>query len=393
QESFAEAPLDQQLRLVQALRHKGQRPLYQKELTRLQEQILAAPYQDSQTHLLNYQWAAEADLHFSQQSKHRQDENIQLKQENLDYYYLSEKLKDACEMIVRRKILRVDYAPRFLPMILREVEENWHLYQQKPAVAVHYRMYQLLNENPEFGFDEVAAALESQLDFFPKEEQQNLFNQLQNYCIERINKGHRLYLRKAFETYQTQLDKGLLLLNDQLPEWHYKNIVTIALRLDEKEWTRQFIESYKDLLPVEVADNAYRFNLASYYYSIDQLEMVLELLAQVEYSDVRYYIAAKALLLRTYYDLGEHDPLISLSEAFKQFLIRNKVMNDYRVTAFKNLLSFTQKAMLLKAQIDYKDTAQIQKGLDQLQTQVDRTEALINREWLLQKIREVAISI
>ncbi|MCB0642060.1 MAG: hypothetical protein KDC44_10490, partial [Phaeodactylibacter sp.] len=49
QESFAEAPLDQQLRLVQALRHKGQRPLYQKELTRLQEQILAAPYQDSQT--------------------------------------------------------------------------------------------------------------------------------------------------------------------------------------------------------------------------------------------------------------------------------------------------------------------------------------------------------
>ena len=390
QEAINAAPLEKQLKLIQELRRKDQSRIYEKELQKLRTNIQESPHRDSYMHLINYQWAAEADRHFSQGSKHVQDLNIQLKQESLDHYYIAEKLKDACEMVVRRKILRVDYnTPRFLDMIIQEVESNWAVYQQMPAIAIHYQLYQLLHQNPDYPFEEVTQAIEQSLDAFSYEEKQNLFNHLQNYCIERINKGIPAFLRKAFEIYQTQLENGLLLINGQLPEWHYKNIVTIALRLDEKEWTRNFIESFRAALPPSVAENAYRYNLASYYYSTNELEKALELLSIVEYSDVRYYIAAKSLLLRTYYDLGEHDPLISLSEAFKQFLKRNKVMTDYRVTAFKNLLSFTQKAMQIRMQVDYRSGDYIERAILQLEGQVKVTSALINRDWLEGKIREV----
>ena len=70
-----------------------------------------------------------------------------------------------------------------------------------------------------------------------------MYNYFQNYCIQQINRGERQFLKETFNLFKDQLEKELLL--DEygfLDQWHYKNIVTTAIRLKEMEWTQNFIE-------------------------------------------------------------------------------------------------------------------------------------------------------
>ncbi|MDX1666964.1 MAG: hypothetical protein R3350_07035, partial [Saprospiraceae bacterium] len=174
-----------------------------------------------------------------------------------------------------------------------------------------------------------------------------------------------------------------------LSEWHYKNIVTTGIRLGEMDWVHNFIEQYRESLEPEARENAYRFNLASYYYAVGHFDGVLELLTKVEYSDLRYNLGARALLLRTYYDLGEYEALRSLRDSFKQYLLRNKLMSDSRREGYYNLFKFTHRAALLKMRVDYSSAESLNKDLSRLKRAVDASDAIFNRPWLLEKIGEI----
>lgn len=362
--------------------------LFERNLPRIQRQLEAGPYRDSRHHLLQYQLATEADLFFTQQGKHENDHNLQVKQEHLDRYLLSEKLKDACEMAIRRRILRTDFEVPFLNTLLEEVESKWERYRDIPSIAVYFQLFRLLTGRHDTYF-EVVDTLQANEQFFTLEERQLLYHYLQNYCIEQINRGRQEFLRHGFELYLLQLEKKLLLLNGMLPEGHYKNLVTIGLRLQEHEWVREFIHSSRAQLHPDVAENAFTFNLASYFYATGQLDQVQELLLRVEYTDLRYNLGAKALLLRTYYDLEETEALTSLADSFQQYLKRNQLMADERVQAFRHLLRFTKRAMALRSQVDYLPAGKVRQAVEKLAEQIRRTEPVINKEWLVRRVEEL----
>ena len=105
-------------------------------------------------------------------------------------------------------------------------------------------------------------------------------------------------MKEIFLLYQLQLQQELIIDEGYLSDLHYKNIVTTGIRLQELEWVKQFIEEYREALRPAVRENAYSFNLASYYHAVGKYDEVLALLQEVAYSDFRYNLGAKALLLR-----------------------------------------------------------------------------------------------
>lgn len=382
-------PGGRSIELLSWLREQGAgNNLFDRCLQKAKKALETSPYRDSNFHLWSYQVAREGDLFYSQQDKFGKDLGLQAKQDHLDHFLLSEKLKEACEMTVRKNILRVDYQPALLDEVLEEVGSKWETYRGVPSVAVYYQIFGLLNEIRENYF-EVVACLEDNERYFPVEERQLLYHYLQNYCIERINQGHSQFLRHSFQLYQLQLDKSLLFLNGYLPEGHYKNLVTIGLRLQENEWVHGFIHSFRTHLHPAVADNAFTFNLASYFYATGQLNKVLEMLLRVEYTDLRYNLGAKSLLLRTYYDLEEDEALLSLFDSFQQYLKRNKLMADERVQSFRRLLRFTKRAMVLRARQDYISNGKASQEIEGLWEQVQRTDPIINKEWLVEKVEKL----
>lgn len=388
-EQYQQSEYGQQISLLQALRLKKQYSFYEKNLTIAENKLENIHRKDSQLYNHQYQLAAEANDYFNQIERRQTDLSIQLKQNNLDKFYLLEKLKDACEMQVRRKILNIDYSARMLEVVVREVRDNAAAYGDEPLIYLYYQIHQMVVQGEHDYYFSALQTLQLKESSIAISELHNCYNFLQNYCIQQINRGEGRFLQEIFKLYQLQLAQGLLLEEGYLSEWHYKNIVTTGIRLGEMTWVKDFIEHYKAKLDPETRENAYRFNLASYYYAMQQYDQVLELLLQVEYNDLRYNLGAKALLLRTYYDLEEYDALFSLVQSFTLYLRRNKLMANFHREGHHLLFKFTRRAAQIRANIDFMNVEKARKEFDKLQIDIAAANAIFNKGWLLEKIQEL----
>ncbi len=383
-------PEERQLLQLKFLRRRGLFKTYEKQQARLQKKLQEKTVRDSRYHQLAFALETEKNRYHNLLNTYESAAQIVKKQQQLDMFFLSEKLRDACELHIRNKITQHNYELPLGNTALAIVQKKEAPYQQIPSIAIYHRILNVLRKPDEKDFEQLLKELQKAENAFEREELQNIYNYLQNHCIEQINSGKTEYLRKAFELYKTLLEKNLLL--DErgfLPEWHYKNITTIGLRLQEEGWIDEFLTSYREMLPPESRDAAFAFNRAAWHYACGNYEQVLRLLAQLEYHDFRYYLGAKSLLLRTYYELEEYEALSALAEAFRQYLKRHKILADERVKAFRRLLRFTRRALLIKINKKYTSPEKNRAELQKLKQQILQTEPVINREWLLQKLEEI----
>jgi hypothetical protein len=390
QEQFKENTPFHKILLLRRLRDKKQFRFYEKISQKFDRELDNSQFKDSEHFNIQFLKAAESDSYYTERSKHEQDHSIQQKQNNLDNYYLALKLRDTCEMIFRTRIIKVDYSTPLMESLIEEIRQNTDRYAKNPSIIVYFRIYQMIiNGEHQFYYDALPVIQENS-HFFSKPELHTIYNYLQNYCIEQINKGQGQFLQESFILYKDQLEKELLTdSNGFLSQWHYKNIVTAGIRLKEMDWTFDFIEKYKELLNPKVLENAYTFNLASYYYSTRQLEKVLDLLVRLEYTDIRYSLAAKSLLLRTYYDLEENEALISLTRSFSQYLSRNTLIPEGRKKAMANLVRYTNRAFQIKSNLDFVSKKKSQTELSKLKIEMESTDTIINKDWLDQKVKEL----
>ncbi|MCF8244554.1 MAG: hypothetical protein K9J37_08330 [Saprospiraceae bacterium] len=315
---------------------------------------------------------------------------LEEKQAYLDGYYLSESLRDACERIQRYRLLKTSPpAFAFFEKTREALIEMPETIRQTPSIDVYFQLYALLKTDELSQFPVCKATIREHENHFDREELQNLYNYLQNFCIQQINNGHQQFLGEIFKLYQLQLDSQLLFVDGVLPEWHYKNIVTTGLRLEERAWVRDFIEKYSSMLAESVAGNAYSYNLAAWFYHVGKPEEVLPLLLQVEYTDLRYNLDAKSLLLRTYFDLEEEGALLAHADAFSQFVKRNKSLTDFQKKGYFNLIRFSQRAFKLKIKQDFAKQQKLEEGLQKLVADIGKTEPIFNRTWLEIKLKEL----
>jgi hypothetical protein len=389
QEQFAEETRLQRLLLLRRLRQRKWYDRYEKVMANALEEVQRNPSRGAADLWYEAELAGEGDAYYAQTSTPHMAHHLYQKQVLLDRYYLAEKLRDACEMAVRRNIQKSDYAARLLEAALQEVGAHPESYESAPLVMIYYRMYLMLLQPSHAHYDEALLTFERSLSQLPGEELKTIFNYFQNYCIRQINQGDERFLQEIFRLYRAQLEQDLLIEDGFLSEWHYKNIVTTALRLREVDWVKTFIEQYAGRLSPEARANAYRFNLASYHYAVGQYDKVLELLVHVEYSDLRYNLGAKALLLRTYYDLEEFEALHALAVSFRHYLQRRKLMADFRKQGYYNLFRFTRRAAFIKAGRPFRPAGDTQRNLSKLQQDIAAADAIFNKAWLVEKVGEL----
>ncbi len=375
--------------LLQNLRQKEQNRHYEKVLKTQTQWLERNPYRDGTHFNRRFLMLAEADQYFSEQARYSRGGSIQRKQDSLDHYYLSKKLKDACEMHVRRRIMQQEYQNPLFEALLQEVRSNLSQYAAVPPVMVYFQLYQMIRNGGDQDYHQALEAVREKAPFFPKRELQNLYNYLQNHCIQQINQGNRNFLKEIFELYKFQLEDDLLFINGYLPEWHYKNIVSSGLLLGEQAWVKDFIENYRTHLAPDVVENAYSYNLAFYYYETQQYGRVLDLLVHLEYSDVRYALNAKLLLLKTYYDLDEYETLLSLSDSFRHYLQRKKEISDFNREGYYQLLRFTRKAIQIKMKVGYVSRERSMNDLQKLRTEIEKAKTRFSQAWLESKLQEI----
>lgn len=345
------------------------------------------PIQNSSTFFDNYLYYKQMDEYRLTEPTRDFDNNLQAKNDELDLFYLATKLKIACDMASRNLVVQGNYECHFIENLIAELNFNVEKYKSYPAISVYFNVLQTMqNEENETHYNELKTLLADNLSAFPKEELRILYDYVRNYCIRKINQGNANYYQEILTLYQFLLDKKIIFKNGFLTQWDYKNIVTVGVRLGELDWTEQFIHQYKTMLPPKEQENAYIYNLAAFHFEAKHYKKSLLLLHEVRFTDSSYYIGAKIIQLKSYYELEESDAFYALIEAFRIYLLRNKTLSDYRKRANLNFLKLAQKVFKLKENEYIIGKKAFAEKLNKLKSQVANTSPLVNKQWLVDNL-------
>jgi hypothetical protein len=392
-EAFREDEFSKQFVFLRELRTQQSFGAYERLYEKLNETAFHSPTLGLGANFTRFLLINEGDRYFNQFNNAAFESTFQQKQTQLDIFFLTEKLKDACETIVRQGVKKNERPPRLVEAVINEIQENQGDYQEIPSIITYFKVYKTLADNDPAIYHDALQEFRRWEGTFTREEKVTIYNYFRNYCLTRVNTGDGSFLAEVFYLYKSQLEQDLLLEDGFLLEWHYKNIVTAGLRLQENDWVLDFIETYRDKLAPEFRENAYKFNLASYHLTLKNYHEAMLLLQEVQYRDQRYNLGAKTLLLRTYYELSEFEPLFFLTESFRQFLTRNTTMTDLYRKGYLNLFRLTRKAAYLRSRLDYLPIEKARQELCRIQNAMQHAEEIFNRSWLEEKLRDLALEV
>ena len=310
--------------------------------------------------------------------KRQYDENLQLANDNLDLSYFISKFRMACNMISRNNVINAKYKCQYLDELLILFHEKKEL-QEVPALKVYHKTMQMLQGGGEEQFYfELKKLLDEHIAVFPKEEILTLYQYALNFSIKKINSGEDSFYKEILELYKVLLSEKIILHNNTLSQWMYKNIVTTAIRLKEFQWAEGFINKYKTVLPPDEQENAYAYNLAVWYHAQNDYRNALFQLQGVEFTDTSYHLGAKIIQLKSYYELDEEEAFYALVEAFKKYNYRSKDLNDYKKRANDNFLKIAKKVFQIKVR-QGKYFSHKKKNVETLLREV---EPIANKGWL-----------
>lgn len=367
--------------LIEAVGEKKLEKLYNtvmKDARRISEQT---KLKDADFYLAQYQIEKNYYNLTKYETKRTSKSNVEDIAKNIDLFYFSEKLRIVCEVLSRQNLASYDYKISLIDEIVNYVHSSE--FEPVPPVLVYYQIYLLYTEpENEEHYHKLMTLLDEYSAFFPEEVvKDELYMSAQNYCIKKINQGNQKFLKELFFLYQTLLKKEIIIANGEISPWYFRNIVVVALRLGEYAWTEDFIIKYQDFLEEDFRRNTVTYNLAQLYFYQKKYEKVIEQLQNVEYDDITYSLNSKTMLMATFYELDDIDPLFSLMESFRTYLNRQKSLPPSKARDYLNLIRFTKRLVRLIP----KDHDAINK----LKEDVLKEKGAVNANWLLEKIAEL----
>ncbi|MEP7197300.1 MAG: hypothetical protein ABI851_12335 [Saprospiraceae bacterium] len=297
---------------------------------------------------------------------------------NLDYFYIAEKLKYYTTLLSWSKIVELKDNILFIEDIIRIAQQEE--FSKIPPIAIYTCIYFTYKDaNNEEHYYNLKNLIRKHIHLFSKDESKNIMEAAMNYTITQINQRKDKYYTELFELHKSALEIEILVINDEISQWTFKNIVANALRLKEFEWVENFIQSYSNKLNPKIRNNAIIFNLATLQMIKKNYKEVLTLLQQVQYEELFYNLDSKAMLLRAYYELDETTALNSLIDSFNIYLTRNKDISKMQKSIYSGLIRSTKKLL------NYQNKSK--SDLQTFRKEVENSSP-VGKQWLLEKIDE-----
>jgi len=332
----------------------------------------------SEFHRAEYRLHWEA-YHLSLQQGRAKTSNAQELSDAQDVAFICDKLRTGCLLLSHQQVTKQTYDKGLLDNVLAFL--NGHRYLEIPAVAVYYHGYfaQLGGDGSDGHFTRLKSLLQEHTPHFSVSETHDLYLMAINFCIRRINQQEERFFREIFDLYQSGLQHGALLENGILSRWTYNNITLTGLRLREYEWVKSFLDTYAPLLGESHREGAVHFNLARYHYDTGSLREAMQHLLHIEYDDVLHNLAAKTMLCKIYFRLGESDALENQLDSIQIYLRRKKVLGYHRDN-YSAIVRFIRKLLT----VNMNSASQRVK----LREEILAAPVLTEREWLLGELKD-----
>lgn len=371
---------EKDLLLEKAFTLRGADKLAEKTLTNARQNFDAQPIQNAAAHFHDFR-LNRANYDRLSRRERSNDTSLQASADAFTDFTLAETLRQACSMLTQQAFSKRTYELPLLTAVLNCVELKLINAESPISIAVlaYFHAYQSLSKEDDSTaqfahFQELRTILETHWQQFPPDEMRGLYIVAINFCLKKINRGNRAFEPEVLNLYKMGLNNHLLLENNQLSPYTYKNTMMAALKVGEMDWASQFLDDYKAFLPANDRDMLFKYNKALYFFRNNDYTSAMKLLQTVNLREVLFNLDARRLLARIYFELQENTALESLIDNSKIYLHRQKEIGYHR-EMYLNFFKILE--MLLKN--DPKKT-KLLRGL------IDETNYLAEREWLLGKL-------
>ncbi|MCB0639960.1 MAG: hypothetical protein KDC54_25235 [Lewinella sp.] len=366
----------QRLDLLRILSERGLEKAYRHHQRRYEEEQPAEADWGVTDYLQAYRRAEVEEQHFGRQRLRQFDTRLEEAALALDRYYYLQRLIYACGMLDRETIFQGKYTAHLPESWLAHLAQSPH--RHDPLIALYYRMLMMLrHEEDTHYFELLRDQLLEEKGLGDSESQRNVYLGAINYCLRKIRQGPSSFVAEALALYQLGIERGILLEKGELSPWTFTNVVKLALRLHQYEWIEDFMARFSGHLPAAFRNNALHYNRAELFYYTRRYDEAQAALNQVVYSDLNYYLGARVMLAKIYYEEREEEVLLSHLAAFSIFLKRNKEISADLKHTYLNFCDMLYQLLRDRPKV-----------LNTLEERIRQTHLLTDRQWLLEQLAQ-----
>jgi len=382
QEHLREHPAAWDLARLRQSRALGMEDIFRKELRKQQRAWQRIEIATEGEFLQRYQCEVEVDQH---RLARRQAETTHLlnSMQALDQFYAVAMLKQACQWRNRQNVITAATTDaEQIERYVQQARERGAQHLDQPLIKAYYLILLTLEQSEEPDHYQQLKQILTTLGSLPVDERKVLSQYAQNYCIKQVNRGETAYLSELFDLYQMMLDQGLIYYQGHIQAADVKNIVALGVRLQRFAWTDAFLTRYESRIEPEIRETVLAYNRAYLLHGQGELRAALRLLRDVAFDDVYYGLGARTLMLKIYYELGDHEGLDAQLQAFEQALRRNRLISAYQRRGHLNLIHFVRKLDQFRIRAMTYSPKQRQQQLAKLRERIEARREIINIQWL-----------
>ncbi len=255
--------------------------------------------------------------------------------------------------------------------------------EQFPLLKIHNYLLRMLKEpDNEQNFRTVKTLIRENEDKIEQHQVENIYVNLQNYCMRKIRSNRTEYSRELFEIYKMELENTVYSENNNISIVLYRNIVFTALQEKEIEFAENFVEKYRKFLSEENRDSNYHYVKAHIALKKKAYDEMGNHLGKIKNLDELLKNDLKSMYVLLYYETKAVSQFYSLIDTFRHNLRDNKKLSDERLGVYNTFINFANRLHSLR---DTRDASKIFK----LRKDIEKTGNVINKGWLIEKLTEI----
>ena len=309
---------------------------------------------------------------FNPTPKKRQDDPLHQIMKNLDGFFISAKLKYACEQNNRKRITGQDYERELLDLALDLSDKP--PYNENVFLQIH-RLVLELDEDPDNieKYYTLRDLIYENYHKVEKLEQPFYFAFLSNYISIHLKKGQRDMSREIFNLFDFKIKEGIILEGKYIPPAVFTNHIHLGWQLIGIDFAQTCIDRYQQYLNPKNKKEALCIANAEINFAKGNYEEAFDALAVTNFPSGILNLQARLLLLKLHYELERDDAYVEASQRYSN---RANNLSEHNKKSLQNTLKYMR-------QLRCPNTEK-----NELIRQIKSTEFLFNRSWLLQKAEE-----
>ena len=311
------------------------------------------------------------------------------KAESLDVFYVFSKLKMYIEMHMRERIMNVSYEKTFFDEIKIFIDDHPYLLEKHPSLQIYLMLIDLLkDEVSRSQYAEYFSSIKEYIGVTPRGEASNFIQHAINHCIKMMNTGHN-YLLELFDAMKFQVEEGLLVVEGFVHDRSYKNIIEVALRVNEQDWAERFLETHIKFIPQDDREMIYNCNKASILLFKREYKAALRSLTFVNFKNVFYDMYSRSLMIKIYFETNDTISVETCLNNYRSFLKREKSLADLQRSMYQNFIKYTTSLTRIKDKVNIYSEEILTTKLTAIQLEMQQEKYISDKSWLMRQVDEL----